>query len=247
MTAQYDAIAEQYRRSKQSPLRRHVEAYTFMQLVGDVRGLRVLDLACGEGFYTRRIRQAGAAQVVGVDISGEMIELAAEAERREPLGIEYHRADVAALAPGELGQFDLVTAAYLLHYAPDAAVLARMCRNIAAQLPAGGRFVALNENPEQTAAQFAGYEQYGFNKTAAEPLRDGAGITYWMIAGRDLFRIDAHWFSRETYERALAAAGFSHCAWHAPRLDPAGVDADGAAYFSEYLDNPPIAALECRV
>ena len=107
-----------------------------------------------------------------------------------------------------LGAFDLVTAAYLLHYAPDEQTLMRMCANIAAQLPRGGRFVTLNENPEQTAEQFAGYEQYGFNKTAELPLRDGAPITYWMIAGRDMFQIHAYWFSRATYERALAGRGF---------------------------------------
>jgi ubiquinone/menaquinone biosynthesis C-methylase UbiE len=36
----------------------------------------VLDLACGEGFYTRRIKQRDAARVVGVDVSQPMIELA---------------------------------------------------------------------------------------------------------------------------------------------------------------------------
>ena len=77
---QYDAIAEQYRRSKDSPLRRHVEAHTFMRLLGDVRGKQVLDLACGEGFYARRIRAAGAERVVGVDVSREMIELVERAQ-----------------------------------------------------------------------------------------------------------------------------------------------------------------------
>ena len=76
MPAQYDAIAREYQRTKESPLRRHVEAYSFFQMLGDVSGLAVLDLACGEGFYTRLIRQAGAASAVGVDISSEMIALA---------------------------------------------------------------------------------------------------------------------------------------------------------------------------
>jgi len=248
MNAQYDAIAEQYRRSKHSPLRKYVEAHTFMELVGDVRGKRVLDLACGEGFYSRRLRAAGAAQVVGVDVSGEMIGLAREREREEPLGIEYIRADVRDLdASAGLGSFDIVAAAYLLHYAPDVHELARMATNIAASLPSGGRFVALNENPDQPADRFAGYEQYGFNKTVELPLADGAAITYWMVAGRDMFRIHAHWFSRATYERVLTGAGFSALTWHPLRLDDAGVVAHGREYWQEYLENPPIVGLECRV
>jgi len=36
---QYDAIAGGYQRTRESPLRRHIEAYTLWQLLGDVRGL----------------------------------------------------------------------------------------------------------------------------------------------------------------------------------------------------------------
>ena len=73
MTEQYDSIAREYQRTKESPLRRHVEAYSFFHMVGDVTGLRVLDLACGDGFYTRLLKKAGATVVMGVDISTEMI------------------------------------------------------------------------------------------------------------------------------------------------------------------------------
>ena len=46
-----------------------------MELAGDVRDQRILDLACGEGFYTRRLKAAGAARVLGIDVSAEMIAL----------------------------------------------------------------------------------------------------------------------------------------------------------------------------
>lgn len=245
MNAQYDAIAEQYRRSKDAPLRRYVEAYTFMQLVGDVRGKRVLDLACGEGFYSRRIKELGAAEVVGVDVSPAMITLAEQQEQAAPLGIDYVCADVQALP--ELGSFDLIAAAYLLHYAPDERALLRMCVHIVRSLPAGGRFVALNENPDQAVGQYAGYEQYGFNKTVERPRRDGSKITYFMIADASLFEFHAYHFSRMTYERVFAVAGFRSSAWLPLQLDAAGVDAHGRDYWQEYLANPPIIGLECRV
>lgn len=244
-TRQYDAIAEQYRRSKASPLRTYIEAYTFLNLIGDVRGKRVLDLACGEGFYTRRLKALGATTVVGVDISGEMIRLAEQQEHDAPLGIEYVCADVCAL--GNLGSFDLVVAAYLLHYAPCRDDLARMCCNIRGQLPAGGRFVTLNENPDQSAECYAGYEQYGFNKTVARPRVDGSQITYFMVAGRELFQFHAHHFARPTYEQVLNQAGFTQTTWHPLALDPAGVDAHGSEYWQEYLDNPPVVGIVCRV
>jgi SAM-dependent methyltransferase len=242
MVTQYDAIADHYRRSKRSPLREYIEAYTFLQLIGDVRGKAVLDLACGEGYYTRRLSDLGAGPVVGVDISSAMIDLAAAEERTRPLGLRYVCADVADMPA--LGQFDLVVAAYLLHYARDADNLLRMAHNIARHLAPGGRFVTLNENPSQPPERYRGYDQYGFNKTVALPRRDGSVITYRMVAGRELFSFDVHHFARSTYEQVLARAGFSAWHWHPVGLDPAGAAETGAAYWQEYLSNPPVIGLE---
>jgi SAM-dependent methyltransferase len=245
VNAQYDGIAREYQRTKESPLRRHVEAYSFLRMLGDLSDLEVLDLACGEGFYTRLINKLGAKGVKGVDISPAMIELAERAEQQDPLGIDYLCADVAALPV--LGKFDLVTAAYLLHYAPDRQSLQNMCERIAAQLKPGGRLVCINENPDQSVADYAGYTQYGFNKSVAEPREEGSAISYAMVSGRSMIRFDAYYFSRETYEAALGAAGFSHICWHPLELAPEAIAECGAEYWEEYLGNPPVVGLECRL
>ena len=83
---EYDAIAAEYQESKHLSFREHIERYTLFEMLGDIGGKTVLDLACGEGFYTRLLKQAGASEVTGVDISAAMIELAEEQERRRPLG-----------------------------------------------------------------------------------------------------------------------------------------------------------------
>src|SRR4051812_31505249 len=119
MTTNYDDIAAEYQRAKQQPWRLHLEHYTFFKLLGDVRGKTVLDLACGEGFYSRFIKRRGAARVVGVDLSQGMIELARRQEERDPLGIDYLVHDVKQLALDDT--FDVVVAAYLLNYAQTAA------------------------------------------------------------------------------------------------------------------------------
>jgi predicted RNA methylase len=59
---------------------------SFLGLVGDVSGKSVLDLACGTGFYSREFRRRGATDVLGVDISVEMIAAALGSEQRDPLG-----------------------------------------------------------------------------------------------------------------------------------------------------------------
>lgn len=244
MNAQYDAIAEQYARTKHSPLRRWVEQPTFLGMVGDVHGLRVLDLACGEGFYTRSLKEAGAAAVVGVDVSPAMIALAMQREQASPAGIEYVCADAAELP--DLGTFDRVVAAYLLHYAPDRSVLAAMCSGVARCLGEGGRFVTLNENPAQPEEPAGAYAGYGFTKSLDGPLADGATIRYRMLAGRESFGFEAHYYCRETYETVLQGAGFNSVRWHDLVVDPGGVDAVGADYFVPYLAQPPVIGLSCR-
>jgi 2-polyprenyl-3-methyl-5-hydroxy-6-metoxy-1,4-benzoquinol methylase len=78
------------------------------RLIGDVRGRRVLDLACGEGYNTRILARKGA-KVTGVDFSEKMIELAKKEEPKEKLAINYYAVDAADLKQFPSNHFDLVT------------------------------------------------------------------------------------------------------------------------------------------
>ncbi len=106
----------------------------------------LLDLACGDGFYTRKFRRAGADPVVGVDLSPQQIAKARRIEEREPLGIEYLAADVVSL---ELEQrFDVVTAIHLLHYLEGGPEIEAVLRKIHNALEDDGCFVTMIANPE---------------------------------------------------------------------------------------------------
>ncbi|MEU6607748.1 class I SAM-dependent methyltransferase [Streptomyces shenzhenensis] len=84
-------------------------------------GARVLDLGCGTGLPTaRRLADAGF-QVVGVDLSHAMVELA----RANVPEAEFHQLDIADLRPGgprDLGRFDAVTAFFALLMLPRAEI-----------------------------------------------------------------------------------------------------------------------------
>jgi SAM-dependent methyltransferase len=239
--AAYDAIARDYQRTKASPVRAAIETWTLDQLLGDVRGRAVLDAGCGDGHHARRLMAAGAARVAGVDVSPAMIELAREAERASPRGIQYACCAVEDL-PDLIcsAGFDVVLASYLLHYAPDATVLLRMCQRLGNALAPGGRLVALTENPDQAPGDYGAYAPYGFDKQAAEPRREGSRITYGLVSGRQIIRFDTFWYSRETYDGALAAAGLGDITWHRLQLDPAVESPD---FYAPYVSNPPVLGL----
>ena len=72
----YATFVEKYKKSKLIPWRKFVETPSFLKLVGQLTNEDVIDLACGEGFYTRIMRGMTSGKVIGCDYSENMIKLA---------------------------------------------------------------------------------------------------------------------------------------------------------------------------
>jgi ubiquinone/menaquinone biosynthesis C-methylase UbiE len=240
--AEYDQIAEQYKENTQLEIYRIV-LHTMAHWRGDITDRAVLDLACGEGGSTRPLKQAGAASVVGVDISEQMIRLARDAEAKQPLGIEY--IVCAAQDLGRIGEFDLVTATLLLHYAHNEDELCAMARAAFNNLRPGGRFVTFNENSGR-AVNWSDAERYGFRWTAPVwPLEDGAPMIVTLLAGSRDVTLKIHYFARQTYERALTKAGFTTVRWHDLVLPP-DIDTGGRREFwAPCMERKPFVVIEC--
>ena len=150
-TAQYDQIGSKYDAYARTATLKRAESYTFFRMVGDLAGKRVLDLACGFGFYTELLKQRGAAQVLGVDISPEDGAPGVHQGAGRPHEVEYRVGDAIDLPV--LGSFDLVTAVYLLNYAMSKDQMLGMCRSAYDNLVAGGRFIAYTVNPAYTLSK----------------------------------------------------------------------------------------------
>ena len=243
MTTNYDPIAEQYKMSKLQPWRAHVEGFILLKHIGDLSGLSVIDIACGEGFYTRMLRHRGGAQVTGVDLSREMINLARASEAEQRLGIDYRVGDARNL--GLDASYDIAVAAYLLNYAHDRAELAAMCNGIARCLKPGGRFVTVNCNPENYFPTAPSYRKYGFETTPVGEWREGTPITwhFFLEDGRE-FEIENYYLSIQTHEELLRAAGFRDIRWHRAELSPEGEKSYGREFWRDMIDRPPLICIE---
>lgn len=237
-------IAEQYKKTKNLPVRSRIEAYSFLKCIGDVTGKSVLDAACGSGDYTRVLKRAGAAATMGFDISEKMISLARDQEAREPLGIEYNVADARSVVPQQ--DFDIVVAAYLLVYARNRDELSRMCYGLASRVKRGGRFVTLTTNPElYTFEQVPDYRKYGFQIRLADETFEGAPIELTAFIEDTSFVIENYYLPIEAYRSALHEAGFRDFVVHMPELAPEPDVAREDDYFDEYLKYPPAVVIEC--
>lgn len=110
-------------------------------LLPDLRGLRVVDLGCGYGWFCRHAREQGAADVLGLDVSEAM--LARARSMTDDPAICYERADLETLALPE-SSFDFAYSSLTLHYIKD---LAGLFATIHRALPPGGKLVFSIEHP----------------------------------------------------------------------------------------------------
>lgn len=243
MTTDYDPIAEQYKRSKQQPWRTFIESYTLLDLVGHPAGQSVLDVACGEGFYTRMIRQRGASQVTGVDLSQGMIDLAEKQEAQNRLGIRYIVGDARELA--DKNCYDLAVAAYLLNYAQTRDELQAMCDGVARAIKPGGRFVTVNSNPGLMFPTAPSYRKYGFETSVDSEWLEGAPIKWTFHLDDGPFDIENYYLTVATHEAAFRQAGFREVRWHVPKLSPDSKAAGDHQFWSSFMDHPPVAFIEC--
>lgn len=91
------------------------DSYAFSQHVGRylavrklVRGKRVLDIACGEGYGARLLKSWGAREVIGVDVSEDALDSARTNFARK--GVDFKQADIDKDGERiiELGEFDVI-------------------------------------------------------------------------------------------------------------------------------------------
>ncbi len=244
MAAIYDNIAKDYKKITGLAIREFGVNYTYFQAIREVSGKSVLDLACGEGYYTRNIKQKGAAHVIGIDISEAMIELARQEEKRQPLGIEYKVRD--ALELGEFKKVDLVVAAYLLNYMQTKEQLLKVSRNIYNNIRPGGSFITITENLELPSHAYS-KRKYGFSRRAPESLYEGAIITNTLATAEDQEAVsfDSYWLSKATYDSALLEAGFKEVLWHPVKISPDGIQKFGHEYWKYFLKHPSFSCIEC--
>ena len=135
-----------------SRLRRSVEGLdgapelpALRALLPELRGLKVLVLGCGFGWFCRWARQQGAAHALGIDVSERM--LARARATTQDTAITYTRADMEHLElPPE--SFDVVYSSLALHYIER---LHELMSAVYRSLVPGGRLVFSVEHPIFTA------------------------------------------------------------------------------------------------
>jgi len=146
----YDDMVENFEDSYQ----KNVLLPNLLRLVDPRKDLTVLDLACGQGYFTNAFAQNGA-KAIGCDISSELIELAKKnstiptaissktaAISREKLPVEFHISPSDKLAFLENNSVDTITVVLAIQNIENLSGTFAECSRVLK--PSGRLFIVLN-------------------------------------------------------------------------------------------------------
>lgn len=127
----YDSIADWYAAWVEEESWAHPTLlYSLFSLTGDVSGSHILDLGCGEGYFSRAVAKNGA-EVTGVDISESMLSLA-RSRSEASLPVAYVKDDAQSLKTMRDNEFDGAICMLALMDIPDLSATFRAVHRVVA-------------------------------------------------------------------------------------------------------------------
>ena len=205
-------------------------------MLPDLHGLKVLDLGCGFGWFCRWVRQNGAAQVLGIDVSEKM--LARARATTQDSAITYTIADLEHLEL-PVNSFDLVYSALVFHYIEN---LDSTIREVYRSLVPSGHLVFSVEHPIFTAPSDPNWSINAAGRRTWPVdayLDEGPRSTDWLTKGV----IKQH-RTLATYLNLLVQVGFA-----LSRMEEWGPSAEQVASRPEWADErqrPPFLLVAAK-
>jgi len=193
-----------------------------------VPGLKVVDLGCGYGWFSRWAQEQGAEQVLGLDVSQKM--LARAKEMTSSSAITYGIADLEKLDLPDAA-FDLAYSSLAFHYIVD---LKGLFARIHQALVPGGRLVFSIEHPIFMAPRQPGWliDEQGRKSWPVDGYQlEGPRVTNWLADGV----IKQH-RTVGTLLTLLIQAGFTLT--HVDEWGPSETDLKARPALAEELERP---------
>ncbi len=132
----YDELLETSTDSYQ----KNVILLNIIRLLKLKKGTRILDLACGQGFFAREFAGLGA-NVTGIDASRDLIEIA---RKRSPKSISYHVASADAIGNIPEQSYDAIVIILALQNIKNIGGVFAQCRRVLAR---SGRLIIVLNHP----------------------------------------------------------------------------------------------------
>ncbi len=227
MIDDYDSLAVAYSKSHDKPDKKYSMGPTMMSLLSPLEGKVILDIACGDGFFTRQLA-ARAARVYGIDNSPEQIKRACATGGAN---IEYILGDMRTT---QLPACDGICMPFVFNCLETRAEMAALFKKFHHALSKGGMMVGIVDMPRWPV-----HDNKKFGAVKRIPsgvLAEGAPMDI------ELYNGDAHittlhgvYHTRKALSFALHEAGFTPVIWHPPQVSAEGLRVMGRDFWEEYL------------
>ena len=213
MSSQYDDIGATYEEMRKLPISKLQDANVKAAVAPFIKGAKVLDLACGTGYYSKKFLDWGAKQVVGIDISKGMVD-AANAASANLDRLSFHVGNCSVPVRHKDGPFDVVFGAWLLNYASDGQEMADMFRNASVNMEDSGHFIGVTPPPTNDPrghcerALAVRPEQYGeVVVTITKDVEEGVATHLAATMKTGKVEFDAYHLTKSLYERSAREGG----------------------------------------
>lgn len=113
-------------------------------IIGEVKGLDVLEVGCGGGQNSIVLSKWGAKSVTAIDQSEKQLEYAKKVARRERREIRFLKCDMEDMSILHDASFDLIVSSHAMNYASDIGKVFSECARV---LKSGGKLVACMAHP----------------------------------------------------------------------------------------------------
>ncbi|MBL7059023.1 class I SAM-dependent methyltransferase [Candidatus Pacearchaeota archaeon] len=139
----YDKFSEHYHdyvTSKKNTHHRFIEKPAMLKLLkNEIKGKIVLDLGCGTGFFTKKIFSLGAKEIIGSDLSPNLIQIA----KKENPEINFYIGD-SRKTSFKKSQFHVINSSLMVHYLQN---LNSLFKEVSRILKKNGLFVFSMHHP----------------------------------------------------------------------------------------------------
>lgn len=215
----------QHKRDKENISHEYLEKPAMYAVLPDLRGKRVLAIGCGSGEECQELKTRGALEVVGIDSSPALIELARASYPDITFAVRAME-DIAY----PINSFDFAYSSLTLHYA---ASWTDILRRIRATLKPGSEFLFSTHHPI---------------KWGMEKSRTGDQLEYrlsYTLQGRDGAEIHGDYLTpRAIEERLFNEIPITH--WHRPLGDLLRDIRDSGFTLLDFLEPKPLDAVKAK-
>ena len=204
----WGAVTNWYKEHLEKDDTYHAQVITpnISRIVQGAKGMRILDIGCGEGYFTRLFATTGA-YVEGADISPELVTTA----KQQSPSITYHVAPADHLSFASREMFDVVTCVLALQNIERIETVFKECRRV---LKPDGRVIFVINHPAYRipkASSWGWDESLHIQYRRVNKYLSSSKEKIDMTPGKEEGKTYTYSFHRslQDYSKALSSAGFA--------------------------------------